>query len=134
MPVFETKIKPMSEKPYKSYINDNKNMILRDYLAIDRTILANETAYMSYVRTSLTLIAAGATLLKFFTSEYSQALGWTFIGIGGWLAFHGYRRYNKVDMIMHQVKGDYINQHLENTKKNSDAHSWIMRLLGKNLE
>lgn len=124
----------MSEKPYKSYMQDHKSLILRDYLAIDRTILANETSYMSYIRTSLTLIAAGATLIKFFNSDYSQALGWTFVAIGGWLAFHGYRRYNKVDTIMHQVKGDYINAHLEHTKKNSETRVWIMRLLGKNLE
>ncbi len=124
----------MSEKPYKSYMQDHKSLILRDYLAIDRTILANETSYMSYIRTALTLIAAGATLIKFFNSEYTQALGWAFVGIGGWLAFHGYRRYNKVDTIMHQVKGDYMNGHLEGSKKNSEAHTWVMKLLGKNAE
>lgn len=124
----------MSEKPYKAYIQDHKNMILRDYLAIDRTILANETNYMSFIRTSLTLIAAGATLIKFFNSEYTQALGWAFVAVGGWLAFHGYRRYNKVDSLMHQVKGDYINQHLEGTKKNSEARGWLTKLMGKNVE
>ncbi|QQS23038.1 DUF202 domain-containing protein [bacterium] len=124
----------MSEKPYKAYIQDHKNMILRDYLAIDRTILANETNYMSFIRTSLTLIAAGATLIKFFNSEYTQALGWTFVAVGGWLAFHGYRRYNKVDSIMHQVKGDYINQHMEGTKRNPAARMWLMKLLGKNTD
>ncbi len=121
----------MSEKPYKSYIQDHKNMILRDYLAIDRTILTNETSYMSYIRTSLTLIAAGATLIKFFNSEYTQALGWMFIAVGGWLSFHGYRRYNKVDTIMHQIKGDYISGHLENTKKNSEIRAWVMKLIGR---
>lgn len=124
----------MSEKPYKAYIQDHKNMILRDYLAIDRTILANETNYMSFIRTSLTLIAAGATLIKFFNSEYTQALGWAFVAVGGWLAFHGYRRYNKVDSIMHQVKGDYINQHMQVTRKNSEARMWLMKLIGKNVD
>lgn len=124
----------MSEKPYESYMQDHKSLILRDYLAIDRTILANETSYLSYIRTSLTLIAVGATLLKFLSGEYSQVLGWMFIAIGGWLAMHGYRRYSRVDTIMHQVKGDYITQQLENTKKNSEARGWIMRLLGRNLE
>ncbi len=124
----------MSEKPYKTYMQDHKSLILRDYLAIDRTILANETSYMSYIRTSLTLIAAGATLLKFFSSDYTQVVGWSLVAIGGWLAFHGYRRYNKVDMIMHQVKGDYINQHLEGTRKNSEVRLWVNKLIGKSIE
>ena len=121
----------MSEKPYSTYMQDHKNMILRDYLAIDRTILTNETAFMSYVRTSLTLIAAGATLVKFFSNEYMQALGWMFIATGGWFVFYGYRRYRQVDQLMHKVKGDYINQQLKKTKKNSEAWNWALSIFRK---
>jgi putative membrane protein len=96
----------MSEEPYQTYIQDHKGMILRDYLAIDRTLLANETSFMSYVRTALTLIAAGATLIKFFDSEFMQVLGWMFVVVGGWLSIHGYNRYRHVDHMMHEVKGD----------------------------
>lgn len=125
----------MSEKPYTEYMQDHKNMILRDYLAIDRTILANETSFMSYVRTSLTLIAAGATLIKFFNNnELMQILGWAFIGVGGWFAFYGYRRYRQVDKLMHQVKGDYINEHLKKTKKHSEAWKWTMNLLRRSID
>lgn len=101
----------MSEEKYKAYIQDKEEMILRDYLAVDRTLLANETSFMSYVRTSLTLIAAGATLVKFFDGNpIFQVLGWAFVAIGGWLVVHGYNRYSKVDIVLHKIKGEYIEQ------------------------
>lgn len=107
----------MSEEEYSSYIRDHERMILRDHLAVDRTMLANETSFMSYVRTSLTLIAVGATVIKFFNNnEYMQALGWVMIVVGGWLSVHGYVRYRKIDAVMHKVKGEEQSVHnLENT-------------------
>ncbi|MDD2749769.1 DUF202 domain-containing protein [Acidithiobacillus sp.] len=35
------------------------NFILRDWLALDRTILANERTILSFTRTALVLILAG---------------------------------------------------------------------------
>lgn len=96
----------MSEDSYLPFEKDHEQMILRDYLAVDRTMMANETSFMSYVRTALTLIAAGATLIKFFTEPTMQALGWGFVIIGGWLAFNGYARFRRTDEILHKVKGE----------------------------
>lgn len=107
-------------------------MILRDYLAIDRTVLANETAFMSYVRTSLALIAAGVSLVKFFNEPIMQILGWAFVGAGSWLALYGYNRYRKVDQIMHQVKGDYIEHHVKTTKKSKILSAWSLGLFRRN--
>ena len=109
----------MSEEPYIAYEKDHEQMILRDYLAVDRTMMANETSFMSYVRTALTLIAAGATLIKFFNEPTMQALGWAFIVIGGWLAIHGYSRFRQVDVILHKVKGETVHraQRLKRSKK-----------------
>lgn len=106
-------------------------MILRDYLAIDRTLLANETSFMSYVRTSLTLIAAGATLIKFFDSEYMQALGWGFVAVGGWLSVHGYNRYRQVDAIMHKVKGDEADNNEESALP-IETKNWAARVWRRN--
>jgi len=39
-------------------------MILRDYLAIDRTKLANQRTLLSFIRTSLYLIVSGIALVK----------------------------------------------------------------------
>ena len=100
----------MSEDSYIAYEKDHEQMILRDYLAVDRTMMANETSFMSYIRTSLTLIAGGATLIKFFNEPTMQALGWGFIIIGGWLAIHGYNRFRQVDIILHKVKGETVHR------------------------
>lgn len=57
------------KNPYKNFTT--KELILRDHLAIDRTVLSNETTLFSYIRTSLALIAAGATLIHFLR-EFMQ--------------------------------------------------------------
>ena len=54
---------------YGYYIQFKKEeLILRDYLAADRTVLANERTLMSFIRTAVALAAAGASLLHFFDS------------------------------------------------------------------
>ena len=98
----------MSEDSYIPYEKEHEQMILRDYLAVDRTMMTNETSFMSYIRTALTLIAAGATMIKFFTEPTMQVLGWSFIIIGGWLAIHGYNKFKKIDIILHKVKQETL--------------------------
>lgn len=120
----------MSEDQYLPYEKDHEQMILRDYLAVDRTMMANETSFMSYIRTSLTLIAAGATLIKFFTEPTMQALGWGFIVIGGWMAIHGYNRFRKVDEILHKVKGETV--HRAKKLKKSKIGATLKFILGRN--
>lgn len=68
--------------PY-SKINPD-NLILRDHLAYDRTVLANERTLLSYVRTSIALLAAGGTLVKIFPDEPAMAtLGAILLVLGG---------------------------------------------------
>lgn len=112
----------MSEDSYAPYIEDREEMILRDYLAVDRTILANEASFMSYIRTALTLIAAGVTLIKFFDNPIMSVLGWIFITVGGWLAVYGLNRYRRVDDVLHRIKGEYI----EKSKKVNRGRGWIV--------
>ncbi|MDZ7265010.1 MAG: DUF202 domain-containing protein, partial [candidate division KSB1 bacterium] len=50
--------------------------LLRDRLALDRTILANERTFLAYVRTALAFLITGLGLLKF-----SQDLTLEIIGI-----------------------------------------------------
>jgi putative membrane protein len=45
----------------KSFEN-HEEIILRDYLALERTKLANESTLLSYIRTGLYLLIASATL------------------------------------------------------------------------
>lgn len=65
------------------------DLILRDHLAIDRTVLANERTFLAYVRTSLAFLVVGGSILKFFTGIWIHVAGLAclvlsaaFLGIG----------------------------------------------------
>ncbi len=45
---------------------DENQLILRDYLALDRTILANERTLLAYIRTSIALLATGGVIIRIF--------------------------------------------------------------------
>lgn len=66
-------------------------MILRDQLAIDRTMLANERTLLAYVRTSMAFAVVAGTLLQFFDQRWVQISGWALgvaalavVMIGAW--------------------------------------------------
>ncbi|VGO21918.1 YidH family protein [Pontiella sulfatireligans] len=74
--------------PY-SKINPN-DMILRDHLAYDRTVLANERTLLSYLRTAIAFFAAGGTLVKLFPDEQGMVnLGFVLLALGGCAAIVG---------------------------------------------
>jgi putative membrane protein len=66
--------------PYSD--TEKEKLILRDNLAIDRTVLANERTILAYVRTALALLIVGGTMLKFFDSLSMTISGWAFIAGG----------------------------------------------------
>ncbi|MFO0838120.1 MAG: DUF202 domain-containing protein [Phycisphaerae bacterium] len=86
----------MTDTPYGEF--DQRQLILRDRLAIDRTAMANERTLLAYVRTSLALVIVGGSLLKFFNSTLADVTGWFFIVLGvgtliiGFAAFAGVRK------------------------------------------
>ncbi|MBF0209128.1 MAG: DUF202 domain-containing protein, partial [Oligoflexia bacterium] len=52
-----------NQKPYSNFIGDQ--LILRDWLAIDRTILANKRTLLAYIRTSMAFFISGITAVHF---------------------------------------------------------------------
>lgn len=46
------------------HFENKEEIILRDYLAMERTRLANERTFLSYIRTSLFFLTGGLTLLQ----------------------------------------------------------------------
>ena len=83
----------------------SRRKILRDYLAIDRTILSNQNAFLAYLRTALTLFVAGATFIKFFDERVFEIIGWAFMPIGVITAVVGLIRYNRLRRILKRVWG-----------------------------
>src|SRR5688572_17938811 len=74
----------MGTNPYSRFTYEE--LILRDHLAVDRTVLANERTVLSYVRTALALGAAGASLIHFLDSLAADVGGWALIVVGAGLA------------------------------------------------
>lgn len=86
------------------YDFDKSEMILRDFLAADRTLLANERTLLAYIRTGISLIAVGISLIKLFEGNFSYicAIVSFIVGIAA-IAFGGYR-YKKINGKMKNIR------------------------------
>lgn len=83
----------MSKPPYDSF--SAHEFILRDWLALDRTVLANERTLLAYGRTSLGLFLTGVTLIKVFKSNFAIGTGWAFVFAAIGIFIYGFRRFRK---------------------------------------
>lgn len=61
--------------PYEGYRNPD-TLILRDWLALDRTKLANERTALAYVRTFIGMEGAALALIKLFDVPGMRPLAW----------------------------------------------------------
>tara|TARA_R110000868_G_scaffold137113_7_gene350530 strand:+ start:959 stop:1327 length:369 start_codon:yes stop_codon:yes gene_type:complete len=76
---------------------DNKDeIILRDYLAMERTTLANERTLLSYIRSSLYLLVGGIALLKLENFENLHFLGYLSLILTVCFVVIGLYRYQKL--------------------------------------
>lgn len=82
---------------------DEKRMELRDYLAIDRTILSNQNTFLAYVRTALTLFVGGLTFVRFFDQLIVEVIGWIFVPLGVATFIIGAIRYNKIRLVLARI-------------------------------
>ena len=67
----------MDANPYTRFAD--RELSLADYLAIDRTVLANERTALAYGHTVLALLVVGGTCIKFFDSTLMRVIGVLFI-------------------------------------------------------
>lgn len=86
------------------YKKNEKEMILRDFLAADRTILANERTFLSYVRTSLNFTVAGISFIKLFEYKILKIIGTIFIFGGIFILGMGIYRYIKINKNLNFVQ------------------------------
>lgn len=92
----------MTKNPYENYAD--KELILRDELAIDRTLLANERTLLAYLRSGLALGIVGITFLHFFEAGMLFYVGIVFIPCGIVVGIFGAIRYRKMDMAIRFVR------------------------------
>jgi len=80
-----------------NYSKYSDKMILRDQLALDRTVLANERTLLSYIRTFIGLVAAGVGIVKLFDgSDIYTVFGYLFIVVSPIFLVAGIRRYLRI--------------------------------------
>ena len=84
----------MADQPYARF--QNKDLILRDELAIDRTLLANENTLLAYLRSALTLMIAGVTFIHFFAASWLLWLGFAFVPLGLGVGLFGGWRFRRM--------------------------------------
>ena len=99
----------------RSQFTNQDEIILRDYLAMERTKLANERTLLAYIRSSLYLLLGGIGLLQLKDFENIHFLGYvslsltvTFLLVGIY-RYHRLRKrlddyYQQIDLLAKKVK------------------------------
>lgn len=82
--------------------NEFRNaMILRDHLALDRTILANERTLLAYLRTFIGAFSAGVGMVKLLGAGWTTYIGYAFMIISPVFIWLGISRTIKMHKKLH---------------------------------
>jgi putative membrane protein len=76
--------------------SDCRDLILRDKLAIERTLLANERTLLAYLRSGAALLIAGGSILHFAAQDWFWAMGVACIPVGIIIGIIGVGRYRRI--------------------------------------
>jgi putative membrane protein len=107
--------------PYSRF--DKEQLILRDELALDRTVLANERTLLAYVRTALALLLAGVTFVYFSNAMWFSIVGVVSLIVGAGALALGVRRYRQMQKVLISLRGpvDYAAS-TDKTKNAEQTH------------
>jgi len=108
----------MKDEPYSKYCG--ATLILRDELAIDRTLLANERTLLSYLRSAVALFIAGVTIIHFSTEGWFWVLGLACIPTGIITGIIGVARYRRMNQSIVRIRNQ---SDTETKQKNDKAES-----------
>jgi len=76
---------------------DSDDLILRDELAIDRTLLANERTLLAYLRSGVALLIAGVSIMHFSSEGWFWMIGVACLPTGIITGVIGILRYRKMN-------------------------------------
>lgn len=85
---------PKISDPYSRFNPDE--LLLRDELAIERTLLSNERTFLAYLRTAVALVLAGVTFIHFANRSWLEILGFVCVPVGVLILVISYIRYRKI--------------------------------------
>ena len=80
----------------ENYSSQNEEMILRDYLAVDRTALANERTLLAYLRTFIGAFSAGIAMVNFLESRLTTIMGIALVAVSPFILVIGIVRFFQV--------------------------------------
>ena len=93
----------------------NKDLILRERLAIQRTHLANQTTFLAFLRTAMYFFVAGLSIASFFQFEETDLVMWLFFITAIVLFVYGvinFMKNRKQILYSEQHVGDYKTEYL----------------------
>ena len=82
----------MIDDPYLEF--KREDMILRDWLALDRTVFANKRTFLAYGRTAIAMAVLGIAFVKLIDHRFFEIAGFVLILFGAVVFFVGLREYN----------------------------------------
>jgi putative membrane protein len=106
-------MKKILKSKYK--FENREKIILRDFLALERTRLANERTLFSYIRTSLYLLLGGIALFQLQGFERIKWLGYVSLALSVIFLFIGIIRFNH---LKYKLKKYYFNLNNEQKQAN----------------
>jgi putative membrane protein len=83
---------------------ENRELILRDELAIDRTLLANERTLLAYLRAGVALLIAGVSIMHFSREGWFWMIGVACLPAGTLSGIVGIVRYRKMNSAIQRVR------------------------------
>ena len=86
---------------------ERKNAEIRDQMALQRTIFANERTLMAYLRTSIALIGGGFAAVKLSQHVYMEVIGILLMLAGVALALYSFYRYLQKQKLIQRQRQDY---------------------------
>jgi putative membrane protein len=92
----------MREKLYSRFEKDE--LILRDELAIDRTLLANERTLLAYLRSAVSLLIAGVSIMHFSQQGWFWLVGMVCIPTGVISGIIGVAHYRTMNQAINHVR------------------------------
>jgi len=81
---------------FAQIFKQHDEIILRDYLALERTKLANERTFLAYLRTSLYMLLGGIAIMQLRGFENIRWIGYASLGISVILIVIGVIRYSAI--------------------------------------
>ncbi|HER40445.1 MAG TPA: DUF202 domain-containing protein [Salinimicrobium catena] len=83
-------------------MKEKEELITRDWLAIDRTKMANERTFLAYIRTFMVVLGSGIAIIKVEVLQDLTGLGFFFIALAPVILIFGIARYLYVRKHIHK--------------------------------